>query len=144
MRGYSRRLKIWETDYGRAAGWLVECDGHPIAQLTEPRFEEMFWDSYRLEILTDDSELRRRILTDEFWDNAESEGLVWRSGEFGEQAPNAFPSGAPLREPGRVVMRALYLSIADPTLFDGAVLWFRRLFRVSATKNLTQPPDTAR
>jgi hypothetical protein len=144
VRRYLHRLRIWETDYGRVPGWLVERDGHPIAQLTEPRFEEMFWDSYRLEILTDDAELRCRMLTSEFWNHAESERLVWRSREFGEQAPNAFPSGDPFPEPGRLMIRGLYLSIGAPTLFDRAVLWLRRQCRVSSTNQLTQPPNTAR
>src|ERR1051326_7193222 len=60
---YHRRLRIWETNFGREAGWLIERHGQPIAILTEPRSEDMFWDSYRLEILTNDPELRQRFLT---------------------------------------------------------------------------------
>src|SRR5262245_50642085 len=144
MRHYLRRLRIWETDYGRMPGWLVERDGQPIAQLTEPRFEEMFWDSYRLDILTDDSELRRRMLTEKFWNNAESERLVWRSRAYGELAPSAFPASNPFPEPGRLTMRGLYLPIRPPKLFDRFVLWIRRQFGASSIGGLTQPPNTAR
>jgi hypothetical protein len=144
VRRYLHRLRVWETNYGREPGWLVERDGQPIAQLTEPRFEEMFWDSYRLDILTDDAELHRQMLTEEFWNKAESERLVWRSREFGEQAPSAFPSAAPFPEPGRLMIRGLYLPIGAPSLFDRAVLWLRRQFRVSSTNHVTRPSDTAR
>jgi hypothetical protein len=47
-----RRLRIFETNYGREAGWYVEHAGRRVALLTAPRFEEMFWDSYRIEPLT--------------------------------------------------------------------------------------------
>ena len=45
---YTRRLHIWETDYGRDAGWLVERHGKTIAVLTDPLWIDMFWFSYRL------------------------------------------------------------------------------------------------
>ena len=57
FRDYVRRLHIWETDFGRAAGWVAERDGKPVAVLTEPRYEEMFWVSYRLEVIAEDARL---------------------------------------------------------------------------------------
>jgi hypothetical protein len=110
----NRRLQIWETDYGRDCGWVIEREGKPIAVLTEPRYEEMFWDSYRMEIVADDPELRAQMLTAEFWARAEAEGLVWRNREFGEVAQFAFPALAPFPEPGRLLMRGLYLPIDEP------------------------------
>lgn len=43
MLSYSertRRLRIFETDYGRDGGWIVECDGEEAALLVDPRAEE--------------------------------------------------------------------------------------------------------
>ena len=124
MRGYRRRLRVWETDYGREAGWVIECHGLPIAILTDPRWEEMFWVSYRIEIVTDDPELRQRMITKEFWLN--SEGLVWRSREFGEVAEFAFPAVSPFPKSGRLTMRVLYLPIGGPWAWDRVVLSIRR------------------
>lgn len=89
MQGYERRLRIWETDYGRDGGWLIERRGEVIAVLTDPRWEDMFWHSYRMEVTAADPELRQRLQTREFWAVAEAEGLVWRSREFGEVADGA-------------------------------------------------------
>jgi hypothetical protein len=123
--GYNRRLRIWETNYGRDAGWFIERRGQIIAVLTDPRWEDMFWDSYRIDITTEDPELRPLLQTEAFWAKAESEPLVWRNREFGEVAEFAFPALAPFPEPGRLMMRALYLSIAEPWPWDSLVLWFR-------------------
>jgi hypothetical protein len=124
--GYQRRLRIWETDYGRNAGWFIERRGEIIAVLTEPRWEDMFWDSYRIDITTEDSELRSLLQTEIFWTKPEGEQLVWRSREFGEVAEFAFPGGEPFPEPGRLIMRALYLRIGEPRPWDRLVLWFRK------------------
>jgi hypothetical protein len=126
VRSYGRRLRIWETHNGRDAGWLIERRGDVIAVLTDPRREEMFWDSYRLEIVTGDPEPRERLQTSGFWAVAESEGLVWRSREFGEVADGAFPALSPFPEPGRLTKRRLYLPIGDPWPWDWLVLWWRR------------------
>jgi hypothetical protein len=123
---YQRRLRIWETNYGRAAGWLIERQGQPIAVLTEPRSEDMFWDSYRMDIITEEPALRQRMLTEEFWLKAEAEGLVWRNREFGEVAELAFPALSPFPEAGRLLMRGLYLPIAKPRLWDSVILALRR------------------
>jgi hypothetical protein len=129
LHGYCRRLRIWETHYGRDCGWVVERQGQAIAILSEARCEEMFWDSYRMEIVTQDSELRQKMLTKEFWVRAESEDLVWRNRELGEVARFAFPALSPFPEPGRLMMRGLYLAIGDPWPWDWIVLWLRRWLR---------------
>jgi hypothetical protein len=46
---YRKRLEIWETNYGRDAGWILERNGQPIAILSNWRNQEMFWDGYDLE-----------------------------------------------------------------------------------------------
>jgi hypothetical protein len=130
LRGYGRRLRIWETNYGRDCGWVIERRGKSIAVLTESRGAEMFWDSYRMEIVADDPDLRAQMLTKEFWANAEAQGLVWRNREFGEVDVIAFPALSPFPETGRLMMRGLYLAIGDPWPWDRIVLrvrsWLRR------------------
>jgi hypothetical protein len=129
LRHYSRRLRIWETDFGRDAGWVIEREGQAVAILTEPRWEEMFWYSYRLEAVAADPELRKRILTEEFWAGNGPAELAWRSKEFGEVAEHAFPAMSPFPEPGRVMMRGLYLPISGTWPWDRVVLWLRRTRR---------------
>ena len=123
-----RRLRMWESEHGRGRGWFVERRGEVVAVLTQPRREEMFWDSYRMEIVTQDPELRQRLLTKGFWDGAEGEGLVWRSREFGEVAEDAYPSLSPFPEPGRLTVRGLYLPIGNPRPWERVALWLRRWF----------------
>jgi hypothetical protein len=108
----NRRLRILQTDYGRASGWYVERDGRRLAALTDAREEEMFWDSYRLVPLTDDVGEVAELYSDGFWDDHKR--LTFRSREFGEVPPNAFPggkAGTALRATGRVCMRGLYLAV---------------------------------
>jgi hypothetical protein len=125
-RGYSRLLRIWETNYGRDAGWTIERHGQPIALLTEPRWEDMFWDSYRLEVLTEDAELHKLLLTKEFWIGSEWSDLTMRNREFGELAPFAFPAGEPFTESGRLMVRGLYFVERPPGLLDHIELSIRR------------------
>ncbi len=126
MRSYGQRLRIWETDYGRDAGWHIERQGEVVVVLTDPRWEDMFWYSYRMEAVAGDPELRRRLQTAEFWAVAADEGLVYRSREFGEVAGDAWPALSPFPEPGRLTMRQLHLSVAEPRLWDWVALWWRR------------------
>lgn len=126
MGSYGKRLRIWETNYGREGGWVVERQGQVIAGLTDHRSEEMFWDSYYLEVVTNDADLRQRLQTPDFWASAESEGLVWRSREFGETADGAYAALSPFPEPGRLAVRGLYLAIGAPRRWDRLVLRWRR------------------
>jgi hypothetical protein len=61
------RLRVLQTNYGREAGWYVTKDGQQVALLTNPRFEEMFWDSYAVEPLAEEATERQRILSDRDW-----------------------------------------------------------------------------
>jgi hypothetical protein len=123
---YSKRLKIWETNCGRDAGWIVERNGQPIAILSNPRSADMFWDSYDLEIIAEDSDLRQRVSTVEFWD--ELDGMIYRSRVFGDIVEHAFPAASPFPSPGRLSMRGLYLSIGEPKPWDRVMLWLRAAF----------------
>jgi hypothetical protein len=117
-----RRLRIFETDYGREAGWYVEGHGRRIAVLTAPRREEMFWDSYRIEPMTEDPEEAQLLSAPAHWLDNE---FVFRSREFGETAAYAFPAGEPICGDHRVLMRGLYLSISKPTVWERWLLWCR-------------------
>jgi hypothetical protein len=118
-----RRLRIFETDYGRAAGWYVEHQGRRVALLTDPRYEDMFWESYRIELLTADPGEKSELLTSpDPWLSGE---IVFRSCEFGELARNAFPAGQVFCDDHRVLMRGLYLGIGKPSVWERLLLWYR-------------------
>jgi hypothetical protein len=85
----------------------------------------MFWDSYQVEPLVEDPQERRRILSDPDWWH--QRGLVFRNRELDAVADAPFAGGDVFTEPGRVVMRGLYISsIGDPDCFERALLWLRR------------------
>ena len=107
----NRRRRLLETNYGRKCGWWIEVEGRRIARLEDPRFEDMFWDSYRLLPLTDHPEDRRLLHCKDFWDACKA---VYRNCEFDEVVPGAFASGSAeirLRETGRLAVRGLYLDL---------------------------------
>jgi hypothetical protein len=126
VKAYRNRLHIWETNYGRDAGWIIERRGAPVAILTDVQFQVMFWDTYKIEIVTHDLALRERIGSREFWDNAEAEGLLYRNRKFEYVAEIAFPALTPFTQDGRLIMRGLYLRIGAPRVWDKVVLWARR------------------
>jgi hypothetical protein len=119
------RLRILQTNYGREAGWYVERDGKQLAQLTNPRWEDMFWYSYALVPLTEDIVERERIVSDETWWHVP--GLVFRSREFELIAPLAFVGMSVFTETGRVMMRRLNLPIGSPNMWER--LWLRLFAR---------------
>lgn len=106
-----RRLRA--TAHGRSEGWDVELDGRAVAFLDQPRFEDMFWISYRITPTTEDADLAAQLLSEEFWRDRPLTGLRFRSRALGLVAPHAFPSAGPFVEPGRLNMRALYLRLED-------------------------------
>lgn len=116
-----RRARAVAADYGRDEGWFVEWQGRRIAELTDPRWEDMFWVSYRFTLLTDEPETVRAIQSSGTWDPRE---VKFRTRNTDLPAPNAFASHAPRN--GRVTMRALYV---DPnlTLMERAFLLLLRI-----------------
>ncbi|MEW4571491.1 hypothetical protein AB1L88_26755 [Tautonia sp. JC769] len=118
-----RRLQIIATNYGRDAGWIVEYRGRPVAELTDPRFADMFWYSYRVEPRSEEPAERESLLTSpDRWLACE---FVYRNRQFGLVAENAFPAGGVFPESGRILMRALYLDIDSPTVWERLLLWLR-------------------
>jgi hypothetical protein len=129
MLAYLTKLEIWDSNYGRDFGWIVERDGREIAILSEPRNEEMFWDSYTITITTNDPNLKARMATPLFWENAEMEKIVIRSKAFGLVAPHAFPAMSPLLGTNRLLMRGVYLPIGTPTYLDRFCLAVFRAYK---------------
>src|SRR5689334_12354565 len=125
LAAYRRKLRIWETNFGRDAGWYVERHGQRVALLIDPRSVGLFWDSYLLIPTTDDTGLRHGLQADQFWNYWTAEGVVFRSREFGTIARYALPAANPLREEGRIVMRGLYVATDWPKMWDWPVLWCR-------------------
>jgi hypothetical protein len=125
-----RRLAVFETDYGRSAGWYVEYQGQRLALLTDPRFEDMFWVSYSVEPLVEDPDQREEMLSSRDWWLGRK--LEFRNKDFHEVASFAFPAGDTFPEPGRVSMRGLYLCQDDPNWWEACVLWARRRTRKRA------------
>jgi hypothetical protein len=118
------RLDLLESNYGRLFGWHVEVAGMPVAALLYSRFEDMFWDSYRIEPLVTDAEERHQMLHDGKWWH--QKGLVFRNRRFHAVADGAFAGGDVFTVDGRVIMRGLYLDGAAPDCWERIVMWTRR------------------
>jgi hypothetical protein len=74
----SRRLQTIESNYGRDQGWFVEVAGKTVAVLTDCRFEDMFWDSYRVEPTASDPDVAAPVLSEEFWNRIDTYQPVFR------------------------------------------------------------------
>lgn len=120
-----RRLRIFETNYGRDAGWFVERDDRRLALLSDPLSEDMFWESYAIDPLVEDPAERAALLASpELWLSCE---FVYRSRLFEDSVvDNAIAAGQPFPKPGRVSMRALYLDIGAPTAEELLLLEWRK------------------
>jgi len=118
-----RRLQIFESDYGRLAGWYVEYEESRIAVLTDPRPADMFWDSYKIEPLVEDPGEAVDLLDSPLhWDRCD---FVFRNRAFDRTAPGFAAAGRPQIQNGRVLMRGLYLDIGRPSSWERLLLWLR-------------------
>ena len=83
----------------------VEYQGHVVGELTNCRWEEMFWDSYATVPVGRENE--PVFLNDDLWDRCQ---FRFRNRELNVYAENAFCGGTPpfIRD-GRVFMRGLFL-----------------------------------
>ena len=126
----SDRLRTFEASYGRDCGWLVEKDGVPVAVLVDPRYEDMFWHSYRVEPI-EGTALPDVVFEAGFW---HAGTLVFRSRATGEAVRDAFAGGeTPTREQPRVIMRGLYSGL-QPTMVERVILWYRRWRRTKGAR----------
>lgn len=116
-----RRIRLFESDYGRGAGWVAERDGRPIAVLCNPSRAEMFWHWYDVEVTTSEAAERHALShSQEAWS-----GLRYRSRLTGELCPYGWAVGPP-GEDGRLLTRGLYIPLGDPSLIEAIVLWWRK------------------
>lgn len=101
-----RVCKLAESNYGRDDGWYIEFEGEVIGELVHPKFENMFWDSYK--IIPSDEKYNDLLFSESEWLKCE---FKFRNKELNEYASGAFPAGSQndLLKKKRVVMRALYL-----------------------------------
>lgn len=126
------RLRIFESNYGREGGWFVEREGQRIARLSQPKFEDMFWESYLLEPLSPNPEECDCMLhSPDFWLSE----FTYRSIAFGIVAEYALPALNPVRVPGRILMRGLYLLLEEPSAWERMLLWWRKRKQPAATLN---------
>lgn len=128
---YVRRLRIWETNYGRDAGWIVEYQGKPLAILTCPGFVDQFWVSYWMEVVCEDAALCARLLSEEGWplSNEDHRQLTWRNRELGLTVPIVSVAGMQFG-PRRVVVRGLSLYPGWMMPWDCLALLCRQLWRL--------------
>ncbi len=118
-----RRLQIFASNYGRDAGWYVEYEGRRIGVLTDPRPADMFWCSYKIEPVVDDSGLRDDLLDSRLhWDQCD---FTFRNRAFDQTAPGFVAAGQPPFENGRALMHGLYLNIGHPSLWERLLLLLR-------------------
>jgi hypothetical protein len=124
------------ADYGREEGWYAIWRGQAVAELTDPRWSEMFWTSWKLEMLTSDPETIRALERDETWWKGE---IDLRTRVTDQHAPHAFASRAPVA--GRVSMRGLYL-LDDLTLVQRTyyLLLLVGVFQTSSVNRLPPAP----
>jgi hypothetical protein len=116
------RFRIAERAHCRT-GWQVEIetDRRPLALLTDPQWDDMFWVSYAYTAASDIPAERAALDTIEFWTRYD---LLYRSRDIDLVAPYAF---AGLRGPssGRISIRGLYL-VPEFTRYERFLLWLRR------------------
>lgn len=123
---HMRDMQLWESDLGRTAGWIMEANGIPIALLSDPWYEDMFWYSYRLQYVANDQVSLETFYSREIWDNHRAFGVRWRNCYFGDYADMALP-GPPPEKPGdRVTMRALDINPRLPNIIDKWVYRYRK------------------
>lgn len=125
LEGRERRRALLGGDYWEL-GWYVEIDDELAATLTRPRFAEMFWTAYDVEIHTRDPAQIAVLEDANAWCLlALAERIVLRSRAFPDLCAEqgCFPGGGGVID-GEIQMRGLFLS--DEDLGVGRV---RRLWR---------------
>ena len=130
FRRYSDLLRIWETNFGRDAGWILKREGETLAVLTDSQYHDMFWESYQLEIVATDAATRQVLITPEFWTGPACSELTWHNRLFDLVPLAPLPAGLQSELPGRLIVRGLYLLVRAPWQMDRLVLWVRRRQRL--------------
>lgn len=100
-----RELKI--SNYGREYGWYIEYKGEVIGELVDCRFEDMFWNRYK--VISINEKLDAYLFDTDLWNQV---AFKFRSKYYNQYASNAFPGGdfIYIEKSREVTMRALYLT----------------------------------
>lgn len=133
------RLEIWESNYGRNKGWILEKSGSPIAEVRFLQTPEMFWDMYEVAITTTHPALRQRMLTAEFWERDTYEDLGWRNVYFDFYTQFASPILQSVESSNRVILKVRYLYIQNvgvPKAYEKVLLWWRKTFGKAGSGSL--------
>ena len=85
------------------SGWFVEMAGVRVAALSKPKFIDMFWQEFEVEVLTADARILSEMRHIDFWS---SPSVRYRNRAFFDLVVGAFAGGRPLKG-GRVSMRGL-------------------------------------
>lgn len=81
----------------------VIYDGVAIARLTNPKYADMFWESYDITPLSDEG--RKLIENNELWDSCK---FYFRNPATGKECKGAFAAGPQFVNEGKVVLRGLH------------------------------------
>ena len=94
-----------ESNYGRNFGWYIFYEEKKIGELIDCKFEEMFWDSYKV-IHYGEEELNI-LKTNKYWEEVK---FQFKNKVINEFAENAFGSHLNYTEnkSERILMRGLY------------------------------------
>ncbi|HUR53662.1 MAG TPA: hypothetical protein VMZ71_06005 [Gemmataceae bacterium] len=104
--------------------WLVERDGRAVATLTDPRYEDMFWTSYRIEPLAHDPAEQATILSDEFWHVEFLARTRYRNQAGGWYGKGWWAAvGTVVLKDGRIIMRGLYRPEYGSRLLSRFLTW---------------------
>ena len=122
---YINKLKVWESDYGRQNGWIVEKNSKPVALLTDPEYVDMFWVSYQIELIDQSENLVSQMQTQDFWNEFHSKGFVLRNRTIPSFEKSDMVLVSMHESVGRVSFRSLHIHINSPTIFDGLLLMAR-------------------
>ena len=121
------RRRIRASDNGRATGWIVEFQGEPVAVFDDCRYADMFWESYRVTLLTQNETIVARMQSRRFFDEPE---ICFRSREFPDIPLPFQPLVHFKMGDERAVVRGLYFVIDPPTptppTFWKRLFWWRQ------------------
>jgi hypothetical protein len=123
--GVTERMRILDSNYGRLAGWIIECDGMDVGRLYGYSYLDMFWDRY---LISDDG--HAFIFGEEWWRTA---NVSFRNAVLDYTVGDCMVGRAPTLENPFIYIRGLYIRAAPPSFSERLML---RLFRMRQMSRL--------
>lgn len=137
-----RSFRRWcrkRRDYFDSGGsWYVEYLDKRIALLTDPRWQNMFWETWYVEPLSTDAAERELTLTPEFW-SEHGVNFVFRNREYGVFGWGFSGSLSFVEDSQRVQLRLLY-PVIRPWLWENWIVR-RREKKLSALEQSSGSTD---